>query len=480
MLFVATFSVNRRAAFAGVVFAYLVVTHVNTSAAEPPPARRWTDAANGRMIEAQFLGLNGEKIRLRTLDGKVWELLPERLIQADRDFVQQAIAAKADVASIGALASPSGRSEVQIPPKGQEPLPSAQVHGKEVVVTGVGVDPEKALQDAFSRAIEQIVGVLVDAETVVKNDQLIRDEILTYSRGYVEKYEIVKRREDGGLHKATIRATVSPDKLVQKLKEMKVAMQDVAGEIAARQFEFDAKNEQQAAEMFEKALAGFQMTKLTKVEIIGKPDITREGDNAKVRICVTAMPDYAQWQEFSRDLRALLAKISSNRAGVSAMPGSTGEIRIVSVGGTPLKRQLAGQGALVGLFVKANGKQTQWELFRVPESIRSSVERRAKDSYHLVYALLDSHDATVLRVEQPIESHDGGQSRLGPIHGGSYTTDMSDFGHEWTWWIGPVFLGFTIHNNDVTRYEADNTVTISADDLRKVAKVVVFLDATKS
>ena len=52
------------------------------------------------------------------------------------------------------------------------------------------------MQNAFSEAIEQTVGVLVDAETVVKNDQLIRDEILTYSRGYVEKYEIVRRWEE--------------------------------------------------------------------------------------------------------------------------------------------------------------------------------------------------------------------------------------------------------------------------------------------
>ena len=52
-----------------------------------------------------------------------------------------------------------------------------------MTVTGVGTDPDKAVQNAFSQAIEQVVGVLVDADTVVKNDQLIRDEVLTYSRG---------------------------------------------------------------------------------------------------------------------------------------------------------------------------------------------------------------------------------------------------------------------------------------------------------
>ena len=96
---------------------------------------------------------------------------------------------------------------------------------KEVIVTGVGTDPDKAIQNAFSQAIEQTVGFLVDAETVVKNDQLIRDEILTYSRGYVEKYEVVKRWEEDGLHHATIRAVVARDKLVEKLTGMKIATQ---------------------------------------------------------------------------------------------------------------------------------------------------------------------------------------------------------------------------------------------------------------
>ena len=99
----------------------------------------------------------------------------------------------------------------------RKPHARLRTEAGEVIVTGVGTDPEKAAQNAFSQAIEQTVGVLVDAETVVKNDQLIRDEILTYSRGYVEKYEIVKRWQEDGLHHATIRASVARDKLVEKL-----------------------------------------------------------------------------------------------------------------------------------------------------------------------------------------------------------------------------------------------------------------------
>ena len=147
--------------------------------------------------------------------------------------------------------------------------------GENLVVTGVGTDPDKAVQNAFSQVIEQTVGVLVDAETVVKNDELIRDEILTYSRGYVEKYEIVKRWQEAGLHHATIRAVVVRDKLVEKLRGMKIAVTEISGDLPSRQFEFDAKNEEQAGKMFRKAMAGFDMVKLTQVEIVGQPEITR-------------------------------------------------------------------------------------------------------------------------------------------------------------------------------------------------------------
>ena len=77
-------------------------------------------------------------------------------------------------------------------------------------------------------------------------------------------------------------------------------MQDVAGEIAARQFEFDAKNEEQAAEMLKKTLTGFDMTKLTKVEIVGEPEISRDGAKANVRVTVRLFPDTDRWREFAR------------------------------------------------------------------------------------------------------------------------------------------------------------------------------------
>ena len=106
--------------------------------------------------------------------------------------------------------------------------------------------------------------------------------ILTFSRGYVEKYDVIRRWQEDSLHHATVRAVVSRDKLIEKLRGIKIATREVGGDLAARQIDFDVKNEEQASENVRKALAGFDMTKLTKVEIVGKPEITRDGSNAQI------------------------------------------------------------------------------------------------------------------------------------------------------------------------------------------------------
>ncbi len=43
---------------------------------------------------------------------------------------------------------------------------------------GQGETPEKAERSALLRAVVKAVGALVDQETLVKNDELVRDQIL--------------------------------------------------------------------------------------------------------------------------------------------------------------------------------------------------------------------------------------------------------------------------------------------------------------
>jgi len=56
---------------------------------------------------------------------------------------------------------------------------------------GVGSTVDLALEDGFKRAIEKVVGDIVVSSNETKNDRLVRNEILTHSAGYVDRYEII-------------------------------------------------------------------------------------------------------------------------------------------------------------------------------------------------------------------------------------------------------------------------------------------------
>lgn len=101
----------------------------------------------------------------------------------------------------------------------------------DLVTSGVGKDETAATKDALSNAVSQAIGQFVSADTLVQNDQLVRDQILTYSDGFVEHFDAVgkPRLTDGGLVSVTIRATVRRSKLLEKVKASNISVTAVDG-----------------------------------------------------------------------------------------------------------------------------------------------------------------------------------------------------------------------------------------------------------
>ena len=85
---------------------------------------------------------------------------------------------------------------------------SATAFAKNVTVTGTGMTPSDAENDALRAAVENTLGVLVDSETLVQNSMLINDQIYTQSRGFVNDYYVVSREQFAGGWRVTINATV--------------------------------------------------------------------------------------------------------------------------------------------------------------------------------------------------------------------------------------------------------------------------------
>jgi len=120
-----------------------------------------------------------------------------------------------------------------------------------LVVTGEGKDKEEATFKALRSALEQAYGTFVSANTIVLNDQLVADEIVSLSSGNIQKYEYVSENKmpDGSTF-VTLSATVSIDQLVS-FAESRGMDAELKGSLFAmniKKMEFDKKAEEKAVE----------------------------------------------------------------------------------------------------------------------------------------------------------------------------------------------------------------------------------------
>ena len=75
-------------------------------------------------------------------------------------------------------------------------LPARDAPTVKIVAEGAGTTADEALKDAFRNAVRQVVGAVLDAETLVKIDEIISDQVLTYSDGFVKTYEEISKTGD--------------------------------------------------------------------------------------------------------------------------------------------------------------------------------------------------------------------------------------------------------------------------------------------
>ncbi len=68
---------------------------------------------------------------------------------------------------------------------------------------------DEAVRAAMRDAVEQAAGAFINAQSQTENYQLVHDIVVSRSRGFVRKYDLVEAKRDGGVYKVTIKAEVS-------------------------------------------------------------------------------------------------------------------------------------------------------------------------------------------------------------------------------------------------------------------------------
>ena len=88
------------------------------------------------------------------------------------------------------------------------PMASAQ----QVTATGYGSTAAEAENDALRAAVENVVGTLLDAQTIVDKNTVLQDEIYTSSRGFIRHYDVLRTQQTAaGAWSVTVAADVDSE-----------------------------------------------------------------------------------------------------------------------------------------------------------------------------------------------------------------------------------------------------------------------------
>ncbi|WP_417788966.1 hypothetical protein [Terasakiella pusilla] len=93
-------------------------------------------------------------------------------------------------------------------------------------VTAQGATQRQALNNALRQAVEMTFGSDIEANTLVENFQVVRQQLLKQSRGFVRSYEILRQSQsENGLYEVTLNADVDDTNLKDSTRALSTIMQ---------------------------------------------------------------------------------------------------------------------------------------------------------------------------------------------------------------------------------------------------------------
>lgn len=364
-----------------------------------------------------------------------------------------------------------------------------------VVATGTGTDLEKAEQAAFAQAIEETMGVLVESETVVENDELIIDKILTLSRGYVDEFDVIRRWKQDGLYHVKIDAKVAVDSLHAKLKDSDITVHELTPEKRKEfkklsiQGQTDDGTSQDAAGMFRNAIRDYSLVRFMKVQQPIETEVVNRGAGiAKLRIGVKLSADFERWEQFRTELKRNLRKITSVRFPVVSPHNkcddycSLDTYPATSTVIVPFElRNTATEPGIWIAFLNRidpdghKSHQTTWELYRTTGWLAPVIAPMTEEKWELHVELLDDAGEPLAQIEQALTYPPyTAPWRSAGIKSVLYNSGSSSVD---SYWLAPFLWGSSCAY--APYWEPDITVDIATEDLPNISKIIAFLVEVK-
>ncbi len=181
---------------------------------------------------------------------------------------------------------------------------------KKVITSAYGESPEKALENALRNDVEEAVGSLVSSETIIENDEIVKDEVLSYSKGFIKTYKKLSEEKDDGDYKVSVVAIITQKQLIEKLEATGVKVEYQTSGMFAQLQAWD-KMKQDEFEMAKKVLTINQDKKYPiayNFEVsVGTPE--RSGDYYYIDTKIMAKPN-ANYEAIISNTKALLNEIA--------------------------------------------------------------------------------------------------------------------------------------------------------------------------
>jgi len=192
--------------------------------------RTWTDSTGKHKIEAEFVELTSEGVKLKKADGKTVVIPLKKLSPADQQHVEELI--KPDPPALPEIAEDRSAED---PTEPVDPTPPAEgvtedgddaeiVRLQLVVAEGVGRKKEDAIASALRNGVRQAIGVLASPTEIAQHSDKIESLLLSDSAAFVEKKKKLSEKRESGLFRVRLKARIKQDDLVAELKSAGVAL----------------------------------------------------------------------------------------------------------------------------------------------------------------------------------------------------------------------------------------------------------------
>ena len=193
---------------------------------------------------------------------------------------------------------------------------------------------QRALQEAFSAALTQVMGAYLTADSYTRNFESIERNLYSRTEGYIKTYEVVKEAPAEGLLELTVRVQVSTEPLKDDLTALGILLDAVGNPLTLVQGEEQGLDVPISVRKFEEELTrhGFQVQSVESsphdvlVRLSGRVQGTNEIGGLGMYGAIVSLEATASWQPAGRTIGSIAE--SANGAGLSveaALKGAYGK-----------------------------------------------------------------------------------------------------------------------------------------------------------